>query len=189
MGKKSSILEAATRSFAAFGYKATTMDQVAKLAKVGKGTIYTFFANKEELFQEIISDLISEMKSVADEEIDRNDSFSNNLHRALIRILDFREEHELTIKLFQELKEIGTPAVVEALQTLESEIVAFIAKEIQLAIEKGEIKQCDPKLTAFLMLKLYISLVFEWAENHEPLSKAKIAQLFEFCLMEGLAKN
>ncbi|MEH7109635.1 TetR/AcrR family transcriptional regulator, partial [Bacillus sp. JJ1764] len=35
------IVEAATKSFSLFGYKATTMDQFAKLANVGKGTIYT----------------------------------------------------------------------------------------------------------------------------------------------------
>lgn len=50
MDRRQEILEAATKSFSLFGYKATTMDQVAKLANVGKGTIYTFFANKEELF-------------------------------------------------------------------------------------------------------------------------------------------
>lgn len=41
--KKKGILEAATRSFGKFGYKATTMSQIAKQANVGKGTIYTFF--------------------------------------------------------------------------------------------------------------------------------------------------
>ncbi|GAA3330028.1 hypothetical protein GCM10020331_080890 [Ectobacillus funiculus] len=41
--RKWAIIEAATASFASFGYKATTIDQVAKMANVGKGTIYTFF--------------------------------------------------------------------------------------------------------------------------------------------------
>ena len=45
--RKRSIIEAATKSFSAFGYKATTMDQVAKLANVGKGTIYTFLKIKK----------------------------------------------------------------------------------------------------------------------------------------------
>lgn len=53
MDRRQEILEAAARSFTLFGYKATTMEQVAKIANVGKGTIYTFFANKEILFQEI----------------------------------------------------------------------------------------------------------------------------------------
>ena len=51
------------------------MDQVAKLANVGKGTIYTFFKNKEELFGEIISNLITEMKQVAENAIRSDVSF------------------------------------------------------------------------------------------------------------------
>ncbi|MFD1909166.1 TetR/AcrR family transcriptional regulator [Paenibacillus rhizoplanae] len=42
--RKALILQAATLSFVQFGYKATTMDQVSRIANVGKGTIYTFFS-------------------------------------------------------------------------------------------------------------------------------------------------
>ena len=55
MDRRQEILEAATKSFSLFGYKATTMEQIAKIANVGKGTIYTFFENKEVLFQEIVT--------------------------------------------------------------------------------------------------------------------------------------
>ena len=61
------------------------MDQVAKLANVGKGTIYTFFKNKEELFDEIISSLISDMKAAANEAFDSSLSFQENVHRPTIR--------------------------------------------------------------------------------------------------------
>ena len=37
--KKLKIINAAKKSFSNFGYKATTMDQIAKIAQVGKGTI------------------------------------------------------------------------------------------------------------------------------------------------------
>lgn len=45
--RKRQIIEAATKSFSLFGYKATTMEQIAKLANVGKGTIYTFLKTKK----------------------------------------------------------------------------------------------------------------------------------------------
>lgn len=54
MDRRHEILMAATQSFTHFGYKATTMEKVAQLANVGKGTIYTFFDNKDVLFQEIV---------------------------------------------------------------------------------------------------------------------------------------
>ena len=93
------ILEAATKSFSMFGYKATTMDHVAKIANVGKGTIYTFFKNKEELFFEIVNDLIKEMKERADESFDPSSTFMENAHRALMNMLEYRKEHHLTVKL------------------------------------------------------------------------------------------
>lgn len=40
--RRQQVMDSAEKSFALFGYKATTMEQVARLANVGKGTIYTF---------------------------------------------------------------------------------------------------------------------------------------------------
>ncbi len=37
------------------------------------------------------------------------------------------------------------------------------------------------------MLRLYVSLTFDWEKNHEPLEKEKIAELFELYLLKGLS--
>lgn len=179
VNRKQQIIEAATQSFSLFGYKATTMDQVAKMANVGKGTIYTFFNSKEDLLEEIISSVIIEIKEAAEQSIDENRSFFENVHRALYRILEFRKQHQLTIKLLQEVRDIGTPTVQEVLHKLDEAILAYIRDKIEEAMQKGEIRPCDAEITAFLMLKMYLALVFEWEKKHEPLSKEKIAELFE----------
>ncbi|PAQ14425.1 TetR family transcriptional regulator [Bacillaceae bacterium SAOS 7] len=185
--RKQQIIEAATKSFSLFGYKATTMDQVAKLANVGKGTIYTFFKNKEELFDEIVQSLISDMRYQAEAASDPNSSFHENVHRALFQILQFRKEHQLTIKLFQEGKEMGTPAVLDVMKKMEDAVLSFIKEKVALAIQAGEIKPCNPEITAFIMFKLYISLIFDWEQHKEPLSETDILRLFELHLFEGLS--
>ncbi|KMY53183.1 TetR family transcriptional regulator [Bacillus sp. FJAT-27231] len=185
--RKKQIVEAATKSFSLFGYKATTMDQVAKLANVGKGTIYTFFKNKEELFDEIVQTLIIEMREAAEKAIDPSKTFHENVHRALFQILQFRKKHQLTIKLFQEGKEMGTPAVLEVMNMMEEAVLSFIKEKILLAVEAGEIKPCDPEVTAFVMFRLYISLIFDWEQRKEPLSEEDISRLFELYLFEGLS--
>lgn len=182
------IIEAATNSFSLFGYKATTMDQVAKLANVGKGTIYTFFKNKEELFDEIISTLIRDMKNVAEEAMDRNLTFFENASRVLFRLLEFRKSHQLTIKLFQEERDIGTKAVVDVVQRMEQAIIQYMKNIIQEAIDRGEIKPCNPEITAFVMLKLYVSLIFDWEQYHAPLNKEEITNLFKLYFFNGLEK-
>ena len=184
--RKENILDAASKSFALFGYKGTTMDQVAKIANVGKGTIYTFFENKEELFDEIIGSLIEEMKKIAEQSIDPERGFFENLHEALYGILAFRKEHQLAIKLWQEVKEIGTPAAKLALERFESAILSFIADKIRGAVENKKLKPCDPELTAFILFKLYVALVFDWEEHHPPLGKEEIDHYLQLYLENGL---
>lgn len=186
--RRKMIVEAAAKSFAFFGYKATTMDQVSKLANVGKGTIYTFFSNKEELFGEIVRQLNKELISVAERAIDPNKSFVENLHIFLYAMLDFRRKHELTIRLSHEINEMGTMAAKEGMEKVEEAMLSIVAKKVKEAVDKGELKPCDPEKTAFAMMKMYIAFVHDWAAYHtEPLEKKDLAELFELYFMEGLA--
>src|SRR5246127_4959473 len=52
--RRASILAAALDEFAARGFAATRLDDVARRADVAKGTIYLHFADKEALFEELI---------------------------------------------------------------------------------------------------------------------------------------
>lgn len=185
--RRQAILDAATKSFSLFGYKATTMNQVAKLANVGKGTIYTFFENKEELFDEIVTKIIRDMEAAANQVIDSSNTFQENVHLSLYEMLEFRMEHQLTIKLFQEERDIGTPIVQDVIKKVENSILYIIEDKIKRAIEKGEIKDCDPELTAFVLVKLYIALIFDWEKRREPLSKETIANLFDLYMIKGIA--
>lgn len=185
--RRKMIIEASTKSFSMFGYKATTMDQVAKLANVGKGTIYTFFKNKEELFEEIISTMVKEMIAEAESVIQPELTFTENVHRALYRLLEFRSQHQLMIKLIQEEREMGTLAVSEMLQHIEDEIIAYIKKKIETAMAKGAIPVANIEITSFLLLKMYIALVSDWEKNHQPLSSEQIAEIMKGFLLKGLS--
>ena len=57
--RRQAILDAALDEFAAQGFAATRLDDVAKRAGVAKGTIYLHFRDKETLFQEIIRSVLS----------------------------------------------------------------------------------------------------------------------------------
>ncbi|MFD2613826.1 TetR/AcrR family transcriptional regulator [Paenibacillus gansuensis] len=180
------IVEAAAKSFSLFGYKATTMDQVAKLANVGKGTIYTFFANKEELFDEILRDLIMEMKHAAEEVYVEGRPFFENLQTVLYNLHDLRSRHELVLKLSHEVRDMGTPMAQEAIMKLEHHVISYIERKVQIAIDRKEIKPCNPQITAFMMVKMYLALATDWGKYHPPLDKQAIADLFQLYLRDGI---
>ena len=56
--RRQAIFAAALEEFSSRGFEATRLDDVAKRAKVAKGTIYLYFRDKESLFQELIRDML-----------------------------------------------------------------------------------------------------------------------------------
>jgi len=53
-GMRIAIIEAARELFAKFGYKKTTMEDIAQALRKGKSSLYYYFTNKEEIFQAVI---------------------------------------------------------------------------------------------------------------------------------------
>ncbi len=51
---KAEIVEIAREIFARFGFKKTTMEEIAKAVKKAKSSLYYYFQNKEEVFQAVI---------------------------------------------------------------------------------------------------------------------------------------
>ena len=54
------LIRVARQSFVANGYGATSMNEVAKAARISKGTLYTRFSSKAELFRAIIESQIQQ---------------------------------------------------------------------------------------------------------------------------------
>ena len=56
--RQEEILAAAFKVFAAHGYEATRIDEVARQAGIAKGTIYLYFRDKEQLFRAMVRSLV-----------------------------------------------------------------------------------------------------------------------------------
>jgi len=53
--KDKRIMLAAEEIFSRYGYEKATLDAIITLADVGKGTVYKYFGNKEQLFYKLVS--------------------------------------------------------------------------------------------------------------------------------------
>lgn len=64
---KERIIDVAQRMFARFGFRKTTMDEIAQAARKGKSSIYHYFKSKEEIMQAVMEKEVR----VAKEEINK----------------------------------------------------------------------------------------------------------------------
>jgi TetR/AcrR family transcriptional regulator, mexJK operon transcriptional repressor len=56
--KRRAILDAATQVFVAEGFAGSSMDAIAAAAGVSKPTVYNHFADKEQLFAQVVRDMV-----------------------------------------------------------------------------------------------------------------------------------
>ena len=59
---KDTIINVANRLFSRFGFHKTSMDEIAKISRKAKGSLYYHFASKEDLFREVIIKEINNLK-------------------------------------------------------------------------------------------------------------------------------
>ncbi|MEJ8547722.1 TetR/AcrR family transcriptional regulator [Brevibacillus borstelensis] len=95
--KKDQIVEGALMAFAQYGYSDTTMDAIADVAEVAKGTLYYHFSTKEELFLYVIEKGVKMLIDSVDSVMQREDLSMDQ------RVLCVLDEH---LRFFSENREL-----------------------------------------------------------------------------------
>ncbi|MBO8163935.1 MAG: TetR/AcrR family transcriptional regulator [Brevibacillus sp.] len=95
LSKKEQISQGALRAFAQYGYSETTMDSIADVAQVAKGTLYYHFKTKEELFYHVNR---KGVELLIDSVTNAMQDASRPVHERMLGVLDehlrFFSEHQ-----------------------------------------------------------------------------------------------
>lgn len=78
--KRQIILETASRLFSRYGFNKTSLDEIVSTAQIAKGTVYYYFANKEELFMAAVEKKAEDYFAALRNHIDEVDTFEAKLH-------------------------------------------------------------------------------------------------------------
>jgi AcrR family transcriptional regulator len=170
------ILAAALEVFAAYGFQAARLEEVAKRAGLSKGALYLYFATKADLFRAVVRDAISpnleEVKAMASAAVPFDQAVRTAIGTLARKVITDRRITgvvKLVIaesRTHPELASIWHEAVVEpGLQMLSGRIAE--------AQKRGEVRTGDPRLFALgLMSPMVLSMV--WRETFEPVGAAAL---------------
>lgn len=183
MNKKEIVIEKARELFSEYGYKKVSMDEIAKEANVTKKTIYTYFKDKDSMFQYFILEELEKMKAPLEEKKKKSSSFTSFVSESLYYVLTYRKNSKLISTI---IKEVGQEKEAKAstfLKFYDTEIINYIESNIKEEIESGNIKECDSRLTAFIIYKVYIAVMFEYERE---LDEEKVTKEITSILKDGL---
>lgn len=86
---KNKIIEAALEEFLLYGYTQSSMRNIASMAGITVGNIYSYFSSKEDLFENVISNTVEELKDLVFMEVPPSNSDNPSSSTSIIEMTHF----------------------------------------------------------------------------------------------------
>lgn len=155
LARRREILAAARKVFGARGYEGATLDEVAREAEFAKGTLYSYFGSKAELFAELVEYEFDEVLAQAKEAMEEDDVAA--AARAVIRVfLEFFQERADFFRAAMAYRETGKPEEVEkfrgAVMRRIGELGNILGAKLAVGVRDGSFKEYDARFLGFLLL-------------------------------------
>ncbi len=183
--RKKQIIEAAMDVFGKKGYHRAKMGDIAKVAEIGKSTVYEYFDSKKDLFEEML-------RFIA---MDYQNDVKNALHTGKgcrEKLLAFARNHGSFIKSHMELAENTMSESNSVSEEIKKEMMAWkmevfkmIEDILKSGVEAGELrKDLDTRTSTAIILgaineNYAIQVIVDKKKPEEIDSKPMIDVLFK----------
>lgn len=186
------ILGAARDVFARAGFSPASVEEIARRAQVGKGTIYEHFGSKEELFLAVCADVIRESVQRVQSAVPAEGNARTRLIRLWKGLITSLEglvplfglyfeawslawtRNELRLRIMESFRELYDPV---------RDLMAGLIREGQAS---GDFQRINAKDAASLMLAVVDGLAYESLFLFRPEELARLSRRAEEIFFSGL---
>lgn len=168
ISKKNQILDNALEIFLNKGYEGARVSEIVKLSGIAQGTFYLYFSSKEDVFVAIAERFFEDLIKVIFETLEDGNSLIDKMEATINGLADFvREGHQLMTLVHSPVASsiLGRQDLSDRFNLEISRLLNVVSTMLEEGIEKGEIRPCQPQLTAFIVVSAI----------HEVLETATIA--------------
>lgn len=155
---KEKIVQAAITTFSKYGYDKTRMDDIAKSAKLGKGTLYLYFKSKEVLFYAISENSIKELKEQLSKLFSKKEDLVHDAEKFYDQYRNLIHDSEkVSFEIIAESSR--NPKLRKALYEQRMKVYDIVIDYLRRQIEKGFFrKDMDVNAIASGLVALYDGL-------------------------------
>jgi TetR/AcrR family transcriptional regulator, cholesterol catabolism regulator len=172
--QRKKLLTIAGRLFWQKGYLATSIDDIAKAAKMNKASIYYYFKNKADVLYELASATMQALIDQALPIMNSNLRPEEKLETFVVKHLKFGLIHLGLSGIGQMERRNLPPKLLQAYIRMRDEYEGIFRKILGEGIEQGKFQCRDVKLSSLFMLGFLNSTV-QWFNKTGKLSPEEIA--------------
>jgi AcrR family transcriptional regulator len=154
--RRTELLTAARTVFGKKGFHEASIDEIAELAGVAKGTVYLYYKSKKDLYMEAlkfgIESLNKELKARADDAEHCRDTL-HVLTETKVRF--FEDNRDFFRIYYSELGKLpGHPSAISFVRDLYTEQAKVFEAVLRSGIRRKEVRPLDVQKTAFAIADL-----------------------------------
>lgn len=152
------LLDAAEAVFAELSYHDASIVRIVERAGVAQGTFYIYFRSKQQIFEELVSDLNvrlrESMSTAAAGGRDRYDAE----RRGFAAFFRFTAEHPALYRVIREAEFVAP----DAMHRHYEKIIGGYVRALGPAMESGEVAPCDPTVLAWALVAVGQLVGMRW---------------------------
>jgi AcrR family transcriptional regulator len=144
--KRKLILEVATKLFKEKSFHQVRLDDVASAAGIGKGTLYIYFRNKEELYYCLVYDGLAGLVDRLRLQLEPpNLGFRDKIKIIIGGVVEFSVQHP---QLFEVMRTVGVPDASSQWDAKRRELTQLTEDVLRQGTAAGEFSDPRPEWTA-----------------------------------------
>ncbi len=187
--KKITIIKAAQELFARFGFVKTTVDEIARAARMGKATLYHYFRSKEDVFKEVIEKESRILNGKVKEAIDKEETPQKKIRAFVLTRMMYLNE---LANIYSALKDefLNHYAFIEKAREKDFyQEIKSVKNILNEGIEKNIFVIQDAELTSFAIISAMKGLEYPWSIKVSlPDIETNVDKLLEI-LFRGILKR
>lgn len=166
--RRQKVLEVAIDEFAAKGYNATSINDIARNAHISIGSMYSYFASKEDLFLTIVNNAYFVMEKILNDIAVSSTDVFDCVEKMLFASRKFALEYP---QLNQIYLDITTQALSQMSVRLSSKLEMITPQLLSSIIKQAKMEgkvssDIDENVTAFVIDNIYMMYQFSFSSDY-----------------------
>ena len=166
--RKQQIRNAAFEVFLEKGFQQARIQDITATAGISTGTFYIYYADKRELFMDVIDEMIRSTVVAIENAVKKD----GDIFRGTIAAAQFYTENypyfSVIINQLRGMMAETEPSAREKFIALHNQLANLFVREIRVALEKGLIREVDPELLARALMGIleFLSIYLSFDDSY-----------------------
>lgn len=189
--KRQQIIEAAYTVFSSKGYHRATVDEIIALADTGKGTVYNYFNNKEQLFYTLVRERNQPFEAALLQVVESDRQPFEKLETMVKIFLRFYQENaDLWRVMMHEMRGFGSEDLSfvkaetrEKYREVFTRTVGMLGKALKEGIDRGVLREMNVSHVSYVLFSAIVTMAFNKFIDDVDYAARELSEIFLYGLV------